>query len=132
MRLIDADELRKQMYHEAFEKDTDMQRWDSGCWIRYKMFENAIKTAPTIDPVKHGRWIPCEERMPEEPFGCLVTVMDTEPMTCAEFENILPYFVGWDGEQWNDGDGEQCPFEVLAWMRLPEPYKMNWMRWEYE
>jgi hypothetical protein len=40
-----------------------------------------------------------------------------------EFENILPYFVGWDGEQWNDGDGLQCPFEVIAWMPLPEPYK---------
>ena len=25
MRLIDADELRKQMYHQAFETDTDMQ-----------------------------------------------------------------------------------------------------------
>lgn len=57
MRLIDADELRKQMYHEAFETDTDMQRWDGGCWIRYKMFENAIESAPTVDPVKHGRWI---------------------------------------------------------------------------
>jgi hypothetical protein len=40
-----------------------------------------------------------------------------------EFENILPYFVGWDGEQWNDADGEQCPFEVLAWWGLPEPFK---------
>lgn len=47
-RLIDADELRAAMYHEAFEKDSDMQRWDSGCWIRYKMFEKAIETAPTV------------------------------------------------------------------------------------
>ena len=68
-------------------------------------------------------WIPVTERLPEEPFGCFVTVMDTNPITMEEFENILPYFVGWDGEQWNDADGEQCPFEVLAWWRLPEPYK---------
>ena len=68
-------------------------------------------------------WIPCEERLPEEPFGCFVTVMDTNPITMEEFENILPYFVGWDGEQWNDGDGEQCPFEVIAWWKLPEPFK---------
>lgn len=47
-RLIDAEELRKQMYHEAFETDSDMQKWDSGCWIRYKMFENALESAPTI------------------------------------------------------------------------------------
>lgn len=74
MRLIDADALREVMYHEAFEKDTDMQKWDSGCWIRYKMFENEIENAPTIDavpmdkymdlhnhfvdwePVRHGKW----------------------------------------------------------------------------
>lgn len=51
MRLIDADDLRQRMYHEAFETDTDLQRWDSGCWIRYKMFEEAIESQPTIDAV---------------------------------------------------------------------------------
>lgn len=56
--LIDADALRAQMYHEAFETDTDMQRWDSGCWIRYKMFENAIDKAPTIEPQRmRGKWV---------------------------------------------------------------------------
>lgn len=54
MRLIDADALNKQMYHEAFETDTDMQKWESGCWIRYKMFENAIAAAPTIEPTLYG------------------------------------------------------------------------------
>ena len=49
MRLIDADALIERMYHDAFETDTDMQKWDGGCWIRYKMFENAINEAPTID-----------------------------------------------------------------------------------
>ena len=58
-RLIDADELEKEMYHEAFETDSDMQKWDGGCWIRYKMFENCIEKAPTVDaaPVVHGTWI---------------------------------------------------------------------------
>lgn len=58
MRLIDADKLRETMYHEAFETDTDMQKWESGCWIRYKMFENAIENAPTIEaePIRHGEW----------------------------------------------------------------------------
>ena len=51
MRLTDADELRKVMYHEAFETDSDMQKWDGGCWIRYKMFEKAIDSIPTIDAV---------------------------------------------------------------------------------
>ncbi len=55
MRLIDAEALKDAMYHEAFETDTDMQKWDSGCWIRYKLFENAIDSAPTIEQ-KHGKW----------------------------------------------------------------------------
>lgn len=58
MRLIDADALSAKMYHDAFETDSDMQKWDSGCWIRYKMFENAMDSAPTIEPErKKGKWI---------------------------------------------------------------------------
>ena len=55
MRLIDADALSRAMYHEAFEKDTDLQKWDSGCWIRYKMFENKIEEAPTVDVLDNLR-----------------------------------------------------------------------------
>lgn len=57
-RYIDADELSRRMYHDAFETDSDMQRWDSGCWIRYKMFENAINDAPTADVRENvkGEW----------------------------------------------------------------------------
>lgn len=73
MRLIDADALGNRMYHEAFEKDTDMQRWDSGCWIRYKLFENVLKETQTIDPVKHGKWIKNEDRYG---WHCSVCVTD--------------------------------------------------------
>lgn len=41
-RLIDANKLEAMMYHEAFETDSDMQKWESGCWIRYKVFENCM------------------------------------------------------------------------------------------
>ena len=68
-------------------------------------------------------WIPCSERLPYEAFGCLVTVMDCEPSTQTEFENILPYVVGYDGDGWNDADGEEIPFEVVAWRKLPNPYQ---------
>ena len=58
MRLIDADALNDSMYHEAFEKDSKLQKWDSGCWIRYKMFENHLDMAPTADavPEVRGKW----------------------------------------------------------------------------
>ena len=69
------------------------------------------------------KWIPVSERLPEDAYGCLVTVYDTDLRTQDEFENILPYFVGYDGETWNNFCGEPIPFEVIAWMPLPEPYK---------
>lgn len=50
-RPIDADALKAKMYDEAFETDTDEQRWDSGCWIRYRMFERNVDAAPTIDAI---------------------------------------------------------------------------------
>ena len=61
-RYIDADALMERMYHEAFENDASynesnpMAKWDSGLWIRYKMFENAIGDAPTVGP-KRGEWV---------------------------------------------------------------------------
>lgn len=53
-RLVDADEIQREMYHGAFETDTDMQKWDSGCWIRYKMFENTIGDVPTVVPAERS------------------------------------------------------------------------------
>ena len=98
--------------------------------ITAEMFKNgclesieALMAEGEIYDIDYSPWIPVSERMPEQPYGCLVTIEDEEPMTGKWFENILPYHVGWDGERWNDADGEQCPFEVIAWMPLPEPYK---------
>ena len=70
-----------------------------------------------------GGWIACSERLPEDAFGCLVTIIDCEPSTQTDFENILPYVVGYDGDSWNDADGNTIPFEVVAWKPLPEPFK---------
>ena len=48
--LIDRQALRLEMYHEAFEKGSDMQKWDSGCWIRYKLFERVVDRQPSAQP----------------------------------------------------------------------------------
>ena len=84
--------------------------------------QEAEKFVPDTNVGNNG-WIPCSVRLPDEAFGCLVTVMDCEPSTQTDFENILPYFVGYDGETWNDADGEEIPFEVIAWRKLPTPYQ---------
>lgn len=51
-RMIDVDQLREDMYHEAFETDTDMQKWDGGCWIRYKLFENVLERQLVIEQTR--------------------------------------------------------------------------------
>lgn len=63
MRLIDADMLDAEMYHKSFEVDDGRNIWNSGLWIRYKIFEEALRDAPTINasPVRHGKWLSREE-----------------------------------------------------------------------
>ena len=51
MRLIDADALSDAMYRKSFETDDGRNKWLSGLWIRYKIFEEALAEAQT-----HGRW----------------------------------------------------------------------------
>ena len=89
----------------------------------FDALDKAIEIINQTAAEYNNGWIPCSERLPDEAFGCLVTVMDCEPSTQTEFENILPYFVGYDGETWNDADGEEIPFEVIAWQKLPRPYQ---------
>lgn len=110
---------------------------ETGCFVRltkeidekyvgYVHLEDvitAIQGMPSVQPSRKGHWIPVSERLPEDAYGCLVTVYDTDLKTQDEFKNILPYTVGYDGETWNNFCGEPIPFEVVAWMPLPEPYK---------
>lgn len=91
-------------------------------WWNCRDIDKLVNELPPVTP-QESRWIPVTERLPEEMFGCLVTVWDANPKTGEEFENILPEFVGYDGETWNGADGKPIAFEVVAWMPLPEPYK---------
>lgn len=55
MRLIDADALEKDANEDLLSNPdtTDEVYWNDGA----KSIIDLIKTAPTIDPVKHGKWI---------------------------------------------------------------------------
>ena len=68
MRLIDADALDAEMYHKSFEVDNGRNVWHSGLWIRYKIFEEALRDAPTVDaePVircKDCKWYEYDEKL---------------------------------------------------------------------
>lgn len=60
MRLIDADALDREMYRKSFEVDDGRNVWNSGLWIRYKIYEEAVRDAPTIDAVPVIRCKDCE------------------------------------------------------------------------
>lgn len=46
---ISREQFRGRMYHRCFEVDNDpnMQKWDSGCWLRWKLFEEELEKAPS-------------------------------------------------------------------------------------
>ena len=75
MRPIDADALDAEMYHKSFEVDDGRNVWNSGLWIRYKIFEEAIRDAPTIDAVPVIRCKDCKyyEEQDETIGTCLLT-----------------------------------------------------------
>lgn len=62
MRLIDANALGNRLYHEVFEKDSEDQRWDSGCWMRYRLFEKVLKEQPTVEQPEIIRCRECKLR----------------------------------------------------------------------
>lgn len=58
--LIDRATLKEAVYQEAFEKDSREARWDSGLWIRYKLFERVLDSVPAMPEQKKGKWIGVE------------------------------------------------------------------------
>ena len=119
----DVDKVVEELEKIRAKETCNKEKCDTKEICRICVVDDAIEIVEQEAERCNSGWIPCSERLPEEAFGCLVTVMDCEPSTQTDFENILPYFVGYDGETWNNADGKEIPFEVIAWMPLPKPYK---------
>ena len=106
MRPIDADVVIEKVMNYC--KDDDGSCVEANADIRELLDE--IENLPTIQP--EPQWIPCSERMPEEP-GYYITSNEyngvTEDFYCDD------YF-------WN---ADRNAYEVIAWMPLPEAYKPN-------
>ena len=73
------------------------------------------------------QWIPASERLPEEPFGCIVSYHGfmLTPHGEREYDAIFPELLWFDGYGWNNSEGECVDnmIDVTAWMPLPEPWK---------
>lgn len=102
--LISREALRRAMYHEAMEKDSDEQKWDSGCWIRYKMFERVLEAQPPAEPQrKRGHWVFDERAGGYFCSECGRETYDShdepfeDPMFGKGIALVLPYYCGYCG-----------------------------------
>lgn len=121
MRLIDADRLKEKVL-----------KWlpSDPCGIDEK--EHPIETdivvslmmeieeAPTVN-----EWIPCSERLPEPDYvkKIIVTMKNRNKnfSTIANYKEVT--IRGEKIRRWEWNDRVNFPWEVIAWMPLPEPYK---------
>ena len=76
---------------------------------------------------RESDWIPCSERIPEEPKKnpvfdgkCLEVYLVTTKYGSSDQDKVYPFRAFWNGINFMDG----CRIlDVIAWMPLPEPYK---------
>lgn len=111
---INRETLRDLMYTEAFERDTGLQRWDSGLWIRYKLFENCLDATPVADVVERPCWISVKERLPEDREDVLCWLLNIygEPYAAVGCYNATL-------KMW-DIDSEYAePGSVTHWITFP-------------
>lgn len=83
MKVINVDELRAAMYHAAFEEDSDLQKWEGGCWIRYKMFENVLDSILVIDLPDTD-----VEKLTDEEQRIFLAAMRKEKSHCENIEEL--------------------------------------------
>lgn len=75
------------------------------------------------EPIKQGRWIPCSERLPEYITSVLVQLTRTGDIFIgALVPNVDGTYTMWDLPNFSS---YICLEDVIAWMPLPEPYKMD-------
>ena len=130
-RLIDADKFKRE--------NERMLNCDFP-YISEETLGELIDKAPTVEAVpmdfhdrcmeieiekrfaieKHGQWIPCSERLPEYD-GEMYLVTDYCEQINRRRLHISYCYVNREGF-WSD---VPMGYKVVAWMPLPEPYKMD-------
>lgn len=130
--MIDERELRKEMYHAAFETDSDEQRWDSGLWVRYRLIERVIDSLPPAQP--KARWIRVEERLPEKRDWVLGIFQEPDtgwinpiPFVCdyVGSETTITTSDYWILRNIDEPDPYYQGLKCVAWMPLPELYERS-------
>lgn len=87
---------------------------------RLAMYEDREDAKHTNVP---GKWIPCSERIPEEPKEnpvfdgkCLEVYLVTTKYGSSDQDKVYPFRAFWNGINFTDG---WRILDVIAWMPLP-------------
>ena len=107
---------------EAFEKIIDELKQES-IIVDNDAGHRAVEIIEQIAEEYNNGWIPCSERLPEEPEEGL-TDLDECDEYIAMIENAdIPTALNYagNGEWYRDGEF----YKVIAWQPLPEPYKLT-------
>ena len=137
MRLIDSDALKRKAQKVATE--AWKMKLKSPVETVLNQFIDWIDAQPTIEPEQ--RWIPVEERLPDDLAEVNVTWVNHEPEPYYDFVKDKPFTasaVYYKGDWYwyssacvdilaeygkNEIDKLDDAIEITAWMPLPEPYR---------
>ena len=123
MRQIDADALKewvenwvvKNKYYHPYSKSNS---------IPIPELHDILERIPTVEPIKHGQWIPCSERLPDKEGSYLCTV-GSDYRNPREMIYAPNNFMG-NENTWKCPDGYYVfNWFVIAWMPMPKPFKEN-------
>ena len=132
-RYIDAELLIEAMQGRKFANDECVRHGTDSLskeYYRHLQFEDGImmgfvREQPTADvkPVVHGKWTPVSERLPKpgETEGNITKYY----LVQGEYGDR--FVACYDGHKWQQIFHYDCEVEeeVVAWMPLPEPYKVE-------
>ena len=110
-RLISAEALKQ---HYAWWGSVDEETSDTMTYPEAKkILDTIVDIQPTIEPIKHGRWIPIAEAEPPLGTHVLVTYKHGED----DYEaSELDYGMSKAQNTWHWR-------RVIAWQPMPEPYE---------
>lgn len=79
-----------------------------------------VSKQPTIEaePVRHGRWIPCSERLPEKTGYYLVCDSTAKFDNIRGRQDVSKFVIGRHGGHWYGAIRREY---ITHWMPLPEP-----------